>query len=80
MYFLYRCLGHVVTAQGVKPDPKKIERLQEMKVPSNVKEVRAFLGLAGYYRRFVENFARVTAPLAVLLQKNIIFKWTEQCQ
>jgi hypothetical protein len=73
-------LGHIVSSQGVMPDPKKIERLQGMKSPSNIKEVRSFLGLAGYYRRFVHKFAEITSPIAELLHKDHNFNWTDECQ
>ena len=70
-------LGHVVSASVVYPDPAKLERFL---VPTSVRAVREFLGLAGYYRRFVPNFAKVTAPLHALTRQDVPFLWKEQCQ
>ena len=61
-------------------DPKKVEVIIEWKQPRNVTEVRSFLGLAGYYRRFVKGFSMTAAPMTRLLQKNVKFKWSEKCQ
>ncbi|KAK5841679.1 hypothetical protein PVK06_004000 [Gossypium arboreum] len=73
-------LGHVVSADRIRVDPKKIEAVIQWKVPKNVSEVRSFLGLAGYYRRFVNGFSKIALPMTKLLQKNIPFVWNEQCQ
>ena len=73
-------LGHIVSKEGVRVDPKKIEVVVEWKPPRNVTEVRSFLGLAGYYRRFVKWFSMITAPMTRLLQKNVKFEWSEKCQ
>lgn len=69
-------LGHVITENGVKPDPQKIKAVTEFKTPKNEKEIKSFLGLAGYYRRFIKNFSNITFPLTKLLRKNETFKWT----
>ena len=73
-------LGHIVSKEGIRVDPKKIEVVVEWKLPRNVTEVRSFLGLAGYYRRFVKGFSMTTAPMTKLLQKNIKYEWSEKCQ
>ncbi|KAL2249898.1 UNVERIFIED_CONTAM: Transposon Tf2-12 polyprotein [Sesamum indicum] len=73
-------LGHVVSGDGVMPDPSKVKAIMEWRVPKNATEVRSFLGLAGYYRRFVEGFSIIAGPLTKLLRKGVEFKWTEQCQ
>ena len=73
-------LGHVVTASGVKPDPEKVERIQNWPTPSSVTEVRSFLGLCSYYRRFIRGFSTIAAPLNKLLEKSTKFEWTENCQ
>ena len=73
-------LGYVVTRSGIKPDPKKVEAVQSWPVPVNVQELRSFLGLCSYYRRFVKDFAKIAKPLHSLTQKNTPFKWDEDCQ
>ena len=67
-------LGHIVSKEGIRVDPKKIEVVVEWKPPRNVTEVRSFLGLAGYYRRFVKGFSMIAAPMTRLLQKNVKFE------
>ena len=62
-------LGHVVSKDGIKVDPKKIEAITEWPRPTTVTEVRSFLGLASYYKRFVKDFSKIAAPLARLTQK-----------
>lgn len=62
-------LGHLVTDQGVKPNPNKIEAIQKWPVPRNQKELKGFLGILGYYRRFVRDFAKITKPLTAQLRK-----------
>ena len=63
-------LGHIVSKEGIRVDPKKIEVVVEWKPPKkNVTEVRSFLGLAGYYRKFVKGFSMTAAPMTRLLQK-----------
>ena len=66
-------LRHIVSKEGIRVDPKKIEVVVEWKPPRNVTEVRSFLGLAGYYRRFVKGFSITTAPMTRLLQKDVKF-------
>ena len=73
-------LGHVVTAQGIKPDPAKTEKVTDFPVPQDITGVRQFLGLASYYRRFLPNFASVASPLRTLLKRNVKFDWTAECQ
>ena len=62
-------LGHIVSKEGIRVDPKKIEVVIEWKPPTNVTEVRSFLGLAGYYRRFVKGFSMIATPMTRLLRK-----------
>ena len=71
-------LGHIVSANGLKPDPRKIEKLRTFPQPKNITELRAFLGFAGYYRRFIKNFALMAAPLFQLLKDNQPFEWKEE--
>ena len=73
-------LGHVISGDGIKPDPKKTVAVQSFPVPQNVKALRSFHGLASYYRKFVEGFARITAPLRRLLKDGTKFEWSESCQ
>ena len=74
-------LGHVVLRKGVATDPAKTETVATYGPPLRTKkEVQRFLGLASYYRRFVQNFALVAKPLHQLVEKNREFQWTEQCR
>ena len=73
-------LGHVISAEGISVDPQKIEAIVNWKPPINVSEVRSFLGLAGYYRKFVEGFSKIETPLTNLLKKDKKFEWSDTCQ
>jgi ribonuclease HI len=73
-------LGHIITVDGVKVDPEKVKAVSEWKQPTNVTEIRSFLGLAGYYRRFIEGFSKIARPMTALTQKGKEFKWTEACE
>lgn len=73
-------LGHKISQEGLKPDDSKIEIIKKYPVPNNVPKLRSALGLFGYYRRFVPNYAKEAAPLSKLLCKNTPFNWTEDCQ
>jgi hypothetical protein len=75
-----RFLGHVISTGGVSVDPSKITSILERKSLTNPIEVRAFLGLAGYYRKFVEGFSSIARPLTQLLKKDKKFEWTEKCE
>jgi hypothetical protein len=68
-------LGHLVGKYGLRVDPKKIEAMQDWPHPKNLKRLCGFLGLTGYYRKFVENYGKITAPFTALLKKNS-FNWT----
>ena len=73
-------LGHIVSKEGIRVDPKKIEVIIKWKPPKNVRDVHSFLGFAGYYRRFVKGFSMTGALMTRLLQKNVKFVWSEKCQ
>ena len=73
-------LGHVVAKEGIMVDPAKIEAVLQWSQPKNVSEIRSFLGLAGYYRRFVEGFSKIAMPLTLLTRKGHKFTWTEACE
>ncbi|KAJ9173860.1 hypothetical protein P3X46_016953, partial [Hevea brasiliensis] len=68
------------SSEGIKVDPSKIEAVLNWKPPRNVTEIRSFLGLAGYYRRFVKGFSMLASPLTKLLRKDVKFQWTDKCQ
>jgi hypothetical protein len=73
-------LGHILTAEGVTVDPKKVTAVANWKRPASVKEIWSFLGLAGYYRRFIEGFSKTVRPMTTLLQKDKKFEWTNACE
>ena len=70
-------LGHIVSGKGIELDPAKVEAITNWPRPSNVTEVRSFLGLAGYYRRFVEGFSSITLPMTQLMRKGDKFEWND---
>ena len=73
-------LGHLISADGIKPLPEKLESIAKMQAPKNPKEVKQFLGLVGYYRKFVLRFADISRVLTHLTKKDIEFKWTSECE
>ena len=73
-------LGHIVSTEGIRVDPVKIEAIVNWKPPRNVTEVRSFLGLAGYYRRFIQGFSVIASSLTRLLRKGVKFEWDDKCQ
>ena len=73
-------LGHVISKDGIFVDPKKVEVVVNWPRPTNVSKIRSFLGLAGYYRRFVEGFSCKEGPLTRLTQKNAKFLWKDECE
>eukprot|EP00253_Pinus_taeda_P031671 PITA_31671 len=73
-------LGHVITKEGIVVDPEKIKAIMDWPVPKDVADVRSFMGLAGYYRRFVEGFSKVAFPITSLQKKGKSFHWTSSCQ
>ncbi|CAC5369122.1 unnamed protein product [Mytilus coruscus] len=73
-------LGHLITDEGIACDPSKIEAVRDWPTPKNINEVRSFLGLAGYYRRFIPKFSEIASTLTHLTKKGIRFEWTTQCQ
>ena len=73
-------LGHIISTEGIATDPKKVEIVKEWKEPSNITEVRSFVGLCSYYRRYIKGFASIVKPLNKLTEKKQKFVWTEDCQ
>jgi len=73
-------LGHVISAKGIAVDPAKIETVLKWERPKTMTELRSFLGLAGYYRRFVEGFSKKVNPLTQLIRKDQPFSWIEKCE
>jgi hypothetical protein len=73
-------LGHILTAEGIEVDPSKVEVVSKWRQPSNVSEVRSFLGMAGYYRRFIKGFSSIARPMTELLKKDHKFVWTPKCE
>ncbi|GKB15282.1 ribonuclease H-like domain-containing protein, partial [Tanacetum coccineum] len=73
-----RFLGHVVNSEGIHVDPSKIEAVKNWKPPKTPTEIRSFLGLAGYYRRFIANFSKIAKPLTLLTQKDKKFEWGDE--
>ena len=70
-------LGHIISHEGFKVDPKNIKSIKEWKIPTTIKLLRGFLGLIGHYRKFVKNCGRIAAPLTKLLKKDA-FSWTPE--
>ena len=75
-----RFLGHVVSASGVSVDHEKVEIVMSWERAKSVFEIRSFLGLAGYYRRFIEDFSRLTAPMTRLTRKEVKFDGDDRCE
>jgi hypothetical protein len=73
-------LGYVISGEGVAVDPEKVKVVVEWTRPTSVFEIRSFLGLAGYYRRFIEGFSKLSGPLTALTRKNAHFVWTDECE
>ena len=73
-------LGYVITKDGIETDPEKVEAIQSYPVPTDIKSLRSFLGLASYYRRFVPGFSKVAEPLHALTKKDTLFIWGPDCQ
>ena len=75
-----RFLGHVVSASEVSVDSEKVEAVMSWERPKSVFEIRSFLGLAGYYKRFIEDFSRIAAPMTRLTRKKVKFDWDNRCE
>ena len=73
-------LGHIMLGEGISVDPTKIQAIVDWPTPTTVSEIHSFMGLAGYYRRFVQNFSRIAHPITSLQRKGKKFVWTEKCK
>ena len=73
-------MGHVVSKEGIAVDPKKIKTIMEWVAPKSVEEVRSFMGMAGYYRRFIRNFSHIAYRITSLQRKGKKFEWTDECE
>lgn len=73
-------LGHVISEKGVSPNPEKTKAISTYPTPKNVKQIKQFLGLVGYYRRFIKDFSKIAKPLTSLLKKNIEFEWSAEAE
>jgi len=73
-------LGHVISAEGISVDPGKVQDVLDWEAPISVKEIRSFLGLAGYYRRFIPKFSKIAKPMTELLKKGVKFHWNDKCE
>jgi hypothetical protein len=73
-------LGHVISKGGISTDPSKVQDVLSWNAPTSVDDIQSFLGLAGYYRRFIEGFSKISKPMTELLEKDKKFKWTSACE
>jgi len=71
-------LAHIISKEGIAVDPMKVEAIKDCARPINISEIRSFLGLVGYYRRFVEGFSNHTIPLTMLSRKGVKFNWSDK--
>jgi hypothetical protein len=72
-------LGHVISERGIEVDKAKVEMVEQLPPPTDVKSFRSFLGHVGFYRRFIKDFSKITKPLTQLLQKDVAFDFDEKC-
>ena len=73
-------LGHIISENGIEVDKSKIDLVRHLPSPTSVREVRSFLGHAGFYRRFIKDFSKIAQPLCRLLQKEVVFEFNEECE
>jgi hypothetical protein len=72
-------LGHIINREGLDVDPKKVTTILDWKAPKDVRGIKSFIGMASYYRRFIEGFSKTARPMTTLLAKKVEFKWTLAC-
>jgi hypothetical protein len=73
-------LGHIISKGGISVDPSKIQDMLSWNASMSVNDIRSFLGLAGYYQRFIEEFSKITKPMTEFLEKDKKFKWMPACE
>jgi hypothetical protein len=73
-------LGHTISQEGISVDPSKVQEVMDWKPPKSIHQIRSFLGLAGYYRRFIPDLSRIAKPMTELLKKGVKFMWREACE
>jgi hypothetical protein len=73
-------LGHTISQEGISVDPEKVQEVMNWKPPTTVRQIRSFLGLAGYYRRFIPDFSRIAKPMTELLKKGVKYEWGQKCE
>ncbi|XP_020271018.1 uncharacterized protein LOC109846206 [Asparagus officinalis] len=73
-------LGHVISGAGISVDPKNVDVVLRLDLPTFMAEVRSFLGMDGYYMKFIKDFAKIVGPLTRLTRKDVKFVWTQDCQ
>jgi hypothetical protein len=73
-------LGHIISKGGISVDPSKVQDVLTWNAPMSVSDIQSFLGLAGYYRRFIEEFSKISKPMTKLLKKDKKFEWTSTCE
>jgi hypothetical protein len=73
-------LGHTISSKGISVDPTKVQEVMNWKPPTSVHQIRSFLGLAGYYHRFIPDFSKIAKPMTELLKKEVKFHWVDKCE
>jgi hypothetical protein len=76
----FHYLGHVISEEGVAVDPAKIKSIMDSPTPKDVSDIKSFMGLAGYYRRFIKGFSKIGFPITSLQKKGFKFNWTSDCE